>query len=753
MSAPNLNLPIFNPAAGQLGNMLANLRGREPAGPVRPLPMTLAEAQERGWDELDVVFITGDAYIDHPSFAMAILGRVLEAAGFRVGIVSQPDWRRVDDWRRFGRPRLFFAISAGNMDSMINHYTANRKVRNDDAYSPGGRIGLRPDRATLSYCQRAREAFPGIPVIAGGVEASLRRLAHYDYWSDKVRKSILLDCKADLLGFGMGEEGIVEMARRLARGETVKDLRDMRGVAYALGASEALPAWPPSPLPVGEGGRRPGEGVLNSDLQSQHPHPSPLPKGEGVGSDTLTLPTYEQVSSDKPAFADATRMIHNETNPYNARRLVQWHDRQAVVANPPAFPLSQASMDAIYSLPYTRRPHPSYTERIPAFDMIKDSVTIMRGCFGGCTFCSITTHQGRIIQSRSKENVLAEIETMAADPKFKGTVSDIGGPTANMYEMKCSLPEVEAVCRRQSCVHPTICKLLGTDHAPLIELMKEARQVTGVKKVLVASGIRMDLARRSKEYMQELARHHVGGHLKVAPEHTDPEVLMKMRKPSNDDFEEFTDAFNRESKQAGKKQYIVPYFIASHPASDLDAMINLAVFLKQNGYRPDQVQDFIPAPFDVATAMYYTGIDPFTKKPVYIARQLRDRKLQRALLQFFKPENYFEVRQALQLAKRTDLIGDGCDSLIPANPPKEALLKRRQDAKDRFAGQYVHTVPNETKLSETRSNETKSRGEQRRPNSSSNSLDARIAKKKGSQKQSRHAPGPGYRPDTKKHGK
>ena len=641
----------------------------------------MQEAKARGWDELDIVFITGDAYIDHPSFAMAILGRVLEAAGFRVGIVSQPDWRRVDDWRRFGRPRLFFGISAGNMDSMINHYTANKKVRNADAYSPGGRIGLRPDRATLGYCQRAREAYPGVPVIAGGVEASLRRLAHYDYWSDKVRRSVLLDCKADLLAYGMGEETILEIARRLDRGESVKDLRDMRGVTYALGASEKPP------------------------------------------EDSLVLPTFEQVVADKPTFAEATRMIHNETNPYNAKRLVQWHDRQAIVCNPPPFPLSQASMDVIYGLSYTRRPHPTYTEPIPAFSMIKDSVTIMRGCFGGCTFCSITTHQGRIIQSRSKDSVLGEIREMTADPKFKGTISDIGGPTANMYEMKCSKPEVEAVCRRQSCVHPTICKLLGTDHAPLIDLMKEARETPGIKKVLVASGIRMDLARRSKEYMQELVRHHVGGHLKVAPEHTDPDVLMKMRKPSNDDFEKFAEVFDRESKKAGKKQYIVPYFIASHPASGLDAMINLAVFLKQSGYRPDQVQDFIPAPFDVATAMYYTGIDPFTKKPVYIARQLRDRKLQRALLQFFKPENYFEVREALQQAKRTDLIGDGCDSLIPSKPPKEALLRRRQDAKDRFPGNYVHTIPGT--------------GAGQRPS---------IDKKRSKHKESRRQPGKGYRP-------
>jgi uncharacterized radical SAM protein YgiQ len=725
----DLSLPLANPHAGRLGRLLESLRAEHAftgagatSGIRDPLPMTMDEARARGWDELDVVIVTGDAYIDHPSFAMAILGRVLEAAGYRVGIVSQPDWRSADDWRRFGRPRLFFGISAGNMDSMINHYTANRKVRNADAYSPGGRIGLRPDRATLSYCQRAREAFPGVPVIAGGVEASLRRLAHYDYWSDKVRKSILLDCKADLVVFGMGEEAILEVTQRLDRGETVKDLRNMRGVAYCLGASEQVPEWPPGPS---------GHLATRDELSARG---ASGPQASGPPM-TLTLPSFQQVSTDKLAFAEATRIIHNETNPYNAKRLVQWHDRQAVVANPPAFPISQASMDAIYALPYTRRPHPSYREPIPAFGMIKDSVTIMRGCFGGCTFCSITTHQGRTIQSRSKDSVLTEIEQMAADPKFKGTISDIGGPTANMYEMKCTQPEVEAVCRRQSCVHPTICKLLGTDHGPLVELMKEARETPGIKKVLVASGIRMDLARRSPEYMKELVKHHVGGHLKVAPEHTDPDVLMKMRKPANDDFEKFTEVFDRESKKAGKQQYIVPYFIASHPASDLDAMIHLAVFLKQNGYKPDQVQDFIPAPFDVATAMYYTGIDPFTKKPVYIAKQLKDRKLQRALMQFFKPENYFEVREALQRAKRTDLIGDGCDALIPSRPPKEALQKRRDGANQRFAGNYVHTPPG------TGAGPQGSPGKSGAPQKSSPQGNSRQGSK-----QSRRKPGKGYRP-------
>jgi uncharacterized radical SAM protein YgiQ len=635
------------------------------------LPMTRAEMHARGWDAVDVVFVTGDAYVDHPSFAMAILGRVLESAGFRVAMLSQPDWRSCDPWRQFGRPRLFYATSAGNMDSLINHYTANKKVRNDDAYSPGGRIGLRPDRATLPYCHRAREAFPGVPIIAGGVEASLRRLAHYDYWSDTVRRSILLDCKADLLVYGMGEKNIVEIARRLAAGETVRDLRTMRGVAYSIGAkeTEALRA----------------QSVSDGSNQ---------PVAHAPGSDWIVLPDYDTVKSDKHVFAEATRIIHVNTNPLNAKTLVQFHGREAVVVNPPALPLTEAEMDAIYDLPYIRRPHPSYTEPIPAYEMIKDSVTIMRGCFGGCTFCSITAHQGRIMQSRSQESVLSEVRKMAADPDFKGIISDIGGPTANMYQMRCMRPEVEAKCKRLSCIHPTICKLLGTDHGPLVELMRRARTEPGIRKVLVASGIRMDLAQLYPEYMRELTAHHIGGHLKVAPEHTESGVLDLMKKPGIDNFQTFADDFKKASKEAGKsKQYLVPYFIASHPGSDVHAMIDLALFLKRNGYRPDQVQDFIPAPFDIATCMYYTGMDPFTKQTVYIAKHLRDRKMQRALLQFFKPENYFEVRNALIEAGRHDLIG-GCEGLIPAQPPKEAIAARRRRAND---ADHYHSVANPAK--------------------------------------------------------
>jgi uncharacterized radical SAM protein YgiQ len=624
-----------------------------------PLPLSRSEMAARGWDQVDVVFVTGDAYVDHPSFAMAILGRVLEAAGFRVAMLSQPDWHSCAPWRQFGRPRLFFAVSAGNMDSLINHYTANKKVRNDDAYSPGGRIGLRPDRATLAYCHRAREAFAGVPVIAGGVEASLRRLAHYDYWSDTVRRAILLDCKADLLVYGMGEASLVTIARRLAAGQTIRDLRDLLGVAFVLGAREAE--------------------ALRDQWDSK----------------AIVLPSYEQVKSDPMAFVKSTRLIHLNTNPHNAQTLVQYHERQAVVVTPPPLPLTQAELDRVYGLPYTRRPHPAYTEPIPAYEMIKDSVTIMRGCFGGCTFCSITAHQGRVIQSRSQESVLQELLRLAADPGFEGIVSDIGGPTANMYQMRCTRPEVEAKCKRLSCIHPTICKLLSTDHGPLLALLRKARQQPGIRKVLVASGIRMDLAQLSPEFLDELAAHHVGGHLKVAPEHTDPQVLELMKKPDCASFEGFARQFQQASQRAGKpKQYLVPYFIAGHPGSDLHAMIDLALFLKRNGYRPDQVQDFIPAPFDIATCMYYTGIDPFTKQQVYVARQLRDRRLQRALMQFFKPENYFLVREALIQAGRQDLIGSGCDCLIPAQPPKEAIEARRRRAKE---ADHYHSVANPAK--------------------------------------------------------
>ena len=626
---PGFRMPKHRPKRRQ--------RPSPSAGPP-PLPMTPEEVSARGWDAVDVIFVTGDAYVDHPSFAMALLGRVMEDAGYRVAILSQPDWHSCEPWRQFGRPRLCFAVSAGNMDSMINHYTANKKVRNDDAYSPGGQPGRRPDRATLAYCQRAREAFPGVPVVAGGVEASLRRLAHYDYWSDKVRRSILLDSKADLLVFGMGERGLLQILERLTNGEPIQQIRDVRGTAYRLGASETPPT-----------------------------------------EDTIELPGFEEVSTDKRAFARMTRIAHLETNPFNAKRLVQYHGREAIVVNPPQLPMEEAEMDRVYGLPYTRRPHPSYGDQpIPALQVVRHSIQIMRGCFGGCTFCSITAHEGRIIQSRSERSILAEIRRLSEDPTFTGVISDVGGPTANMYRMNCSRPEVRAKCRRLSCVHPTICKLLDTNHDPLIRLLKESRKQPDVKKVFVASGVRTDLAQRSPSYIDQMVRHHVGGLLKVAPEHTDPDILAFMKKPNIDDYEAFVNCFQNASKKAGKQQYLVPYFIAGHPGSDLHAMIDVALYLKRSGQRPDQVQDFIPGPFDIATCMYHTGIDPMTGREVHVAKGMRERRLQRALLQFFKPENDALVREALQKAGRTDLIGSGPECLVPTHPPKNAGMGQRQ---------------------------------------------------------------------------
>ncbi len=712
---PTLSLPMLQEIGQEIGqesgqreNLVASVSKKSIASELAPT--TDAEMKALGWDEVDIVFVTGDAYIDHPSFAMAILHRVLQAAGFRVAILPQPDWRNCDAWRQFGKPKLFFAISAGNMDSMINHYTANKKVRNDDAYSPGGRIGLRPDRATLSYCQRAREAFPGVPIIAGGVEASLRRLAHYDYWSDTVRRSILLDCKADLLVYGMGEANIVTIARRLANGENLKDLRDLRGIAFTCGASETPPSeqacssfshtLPPLRNPTLV------DNLSNRPSNSYHSPGDKNPVNDPVTSHSeripvLLLPSFEEVKQDKNAFVKATKMIHLNTNPFNAATLIQYHERQAIVVNPPAFPLSEAEMDAIYDLPYSRRSHPRYIEPIPAFEMIKDSITIMRGCFGGCTFCSITAHQGRIIQSRSKSSIISEAQKMGKDKDFKGIISDIGGPTANMYKMRCTRPEVEARCKRLSCVHPTICKLLGTDHAPLTELMQEVRQQESIKKVFVASGIRMDLAQNAPAYLEELAKYHVGGRLKVAPEHTHPDVLRRMKKPDIANFDRFAKEFRKASQKAGKpKQFLVPYFIASHPGSTIAEMVDLAIYLKRHGYRPDQIQDFIPAPFDIATCMWYTGIDPMTGESVPVASKIQERKWQRALMQFFKPENYFLVREALLQIGRQDLIGNGCDALIPAQPTKEALEKRRREAQSMVVRDHdhYHSIKNPTKM-------------------------------------------------------
>jgi uncharacterized radical SAM protein YgiQ len=631
------------------------------------LPTSREEMNALGWDQADIVFVSGDAYVDHPSFAAAILGRVLEAAGYRCVILAQPDWRSADAWRELGRPRLFYAVSAGNMDSMINHYTANRKRRNADAYSPGGRIGLRPDRPTAVYAQRCREAHKGVPVIIGGVEASLRRIAHFDYWSDKVLPSILLPSKADLLVFGMGEGPILEIARKLADGASIEALRSIRSVAYLLGKNETLPdhRW------------------------------DDLPDGVAPITDTLELPELTEICESKHSFARMTRRFHYETNPLNGRRLTQRHGDRLLVINPASLPFSTAELDRFHELPYTRLPHPRYEKEgaIPAWQTIKESVQIMRGCFGGCTFCSITMHQGKTIQSRSERSVLAELKELAELPHFKGHVSDLGGPTANMYRMECKDPKVEAICRRPSCLHPKVCKLLGTDHKPLLKLMRDSRRVPGVKRVNVASGIRMDLAAADPVYLDELAQHHVGGLLKIAPEHVSDRVLNCMKKPGRDSFDRFSEAFNAASKRAGKKQYIVPYFICGHPGSEVEDMIELALYLKENNLKPLKVQDFIPAPMDVATCMFHTGLDPTTMQPVFVARTPSQREEQRALLQYFLPNNYKLVSKALLSAGREDLIGSGTECLIPARPPRfTKQLPHPQRESDPSSAGYRHAA-------------------------------------------------------------
>jgi uncharacterized radical SAM protein YgiQ len=581
------------------------------------LPATQQEVKALGWDQVDVVLVTGDAYVDHPSFAMALVGRVLEAEGLRVAILAQPRWDNCEDFRKFGKPRLFFGVSAGNMDSMINKYTHNRKVRSSDDFSPGGRAGLRPDRATIIYSQRCREAYPEAPVIIGGIEATMRRFAHYDYWSDKVRKSVLLDSKADLLVYGMGERQIREIASRLNSGDTIPDLRNIRGTAYPLGAKETTALALPG---------------------------------------SLELPTAGEVSGDRVKFSLATRLIYENSNPYNAAVLVQKSEGKAVVQNPPALPLTTTEMDAVYGLPFTKRAHPSYKEPVPALEMIKDSIVIHRGCFGGCSFCSLTLHQGRFIQERSPESVEKEARALLAAPRHPGNISDLGAPSANMYGLHGRDMKVCEACKKLSCVHPVICPNLGTDHKPLLALMRRIRALKGLKKAFVASGIRMDLALKCGEYISEIARFHTGGQLKVAPEHSSPQVLSVMKKPSIEVFKEFADKFLAESKKAGKEQYLVLYFISAHPGSTLADMAELAVFLKERNIRPQQINDFLPAPMEYATSIYFTGLDPFTLEPVYVPKKETERRLQRALLQYYKPENRSLVLQALREIKRPDLI-------------------------------------------------------------------------------------------------
>ena len=657
------------------------------------LPMNREEMDLLGWDSCDVIIVTGDSYVDHPSFGMAIIGRVLEAQGYRVGIISQPDWQSKDDFMKLGRPNLFFGVAAGNMDSMINRYTADRKIRSDDAYTAGGKAGNRPDRASVPYAQRCREAYKDVPIILGGIEASLRRIAHYDYWQDKVRPSLLINTKADLLLYGNAERAIVEVAQRLSTGEPVSQLTDIRGTAFIR--RDTPQGWfEMDSTRVDRPGRV--DKIINPYVNTQDAAACAVEqsKGEPESADdgvqvlellpnprverdrtVIRLPSYEKVRNDPVLYAHANRVLHLETNPGNARALVQRHGERDVWFNPPPIPLTTEEMDYVFGLPYARVPHPSYGDaKIPAYEMIRFSVNIMRGCFGGCTFCSITEHEGRIIQSRSHESILGEIEAMREVPGFTGTVSDLGGPTANMYRLACKSPEIEASCRKPSCVWPGICENLNTDHSSLIGLYRKARDIPGVKRVLIASGLRYDLAVRSPEYVKELVTHHVGGYLKIAPEHTEEGPLSKMMKPGIGSYDNFKKMFEKFSKEAGKEQYLIPYFIAAHPGTTDEDMMNLALWLKRQGLRADQVQAFYPSPMATATAMYHSGKNPLRKidyksESVGIVKGERQRRLHKAFLRYHDAKNWPMLREALTEMGRSDLIGNSKQHLIPTWQP------------------------------------------------------------------------------------
>ena len=657
------------------------------------LPMSRAEMDALGWDSCDIIVVTGDAYVDHPSFGMAIVGRLLESQGFRVGIIAQPDWQSADPFRELGKPNLFFGITAGNMDSMVNRYTSDRRIRSDDAYTPGGEGGRRPDRSVIVYAQRAREAFPGVPIVIGGIEASLRRIAHFDYWSEKVRRSILLDAKADLLVYGNGERQIVDIAHRLVAGEAIGDITDLRGTAFLRRAvpegwvevdSTHLDAPGPLNPPIDpyamddNGGTRAATGARSGDTAPDETVVKFVRRVKSAdrSRSVIRLPAYEQVVDDPVMYAHASRILHLEANPGNARALVQRHGLSEVWLNPPPIPLTTAEMDHVYELPYQRRPHPAYGDaEIPAYKMIRFSISIQRGCFGGCSFCSITEHEGRIIQSRSERSVLREIETVRDTvPGFTGVISDLGGPTANMYRLACKSREIESACRKPSCVFPGICPNLNTDHAPLIELYRKARALPGIKKVLIASGVRYDLAIESPEYVKELAQHHVGGYLKIAPEAISEGPLSKMMKPGIGTYDRFKELFDRYSKEAGKQQYLIPYFIAAHPGTTDEDMLELALWLKKNGFRADQVQAFLPSPMATATAMYHSGKNPLrrvtrTSEEVAIPRGLKVRRLHKAFLRYHDANNWPLLREALRRMGRADLIGPGKQHLVPPWQP------------------------------------------------------------------------------------
>ncbi|MCB5183910.1 YgiQ family radical SAM protein [Methylobacillus gramineus] len=668
-------------------------------GTSRILPMSRAEMDILGWDSCDIILVTGDAYIDHPSFGMALIGRLLEAQGFRVGIIAQPDWQSADPFRALGKPNLYFGITAGNMDSMVNHYTADRKIRSDDAYTPDAVSGRRPDRAILVYSQRCREAFPGVPLVIGSIEASLRRIAHYDYWSDKVRRSVLVDSKADILIYGNAERALVEISHRIAKGETLSDITDIRGTAFLRKvlpegwqevASTALDRPGKVDTPVDPYAMEPAmEKTGASCASTSAAAAAAADLGPGVQAITIVrkpkadrskqfirLPDFEEVARNPVLYAHASRVLHLEANPGNARALVQRHGDREVWLNPPPIPLTTKEMDYVYDLTYARTPHPVYEKaRIPAWEMIRFSVNIMRGCFGGCTFCSITEHEGRIIQSRSEESILKEIEEVRDKVEgFTGTISDLGGPTANMYRLACKSEKIEKSCRKLSCVFPGICENLDTDHSALTQLYRKARAIKGIKRIQISSGLRYDLAVKSPEYVKELVQHHVGGYLKIAPEHSEENVLNKMMKPRMDAYDEFKAMFEKFSREAGKEQYLIPYFIAAHPGTTDEDMLNLALWLKKYDFKLDQVQTFTPTPMAMATAMYHSGKNPLRKvtedsEDVPIPKAGNVRRLHKAFIRYHDPNNWPMLREALKNMGREDLIGNSKKHLIPAWQP------------------------------------------------------------------------------------
>ena len=603
-------------------------------------PLSAQECKARGFDGLDFVYISGDAYIGHPSFGTAIIARVLQSRGFSVGILAQPDWHSVDAFRALGKPRLAFLVSAGNLDSMVDHYTAAKKRRSDDAYTPGGKAGKRPDRAVIVYANRCREAYPHVPVLIGGIEASLRRFAHYDYWDDRVRHSILYDAGADLLMYGMGERSIVEIAERLDAGVPVHEIRDVAGTCFRVNDAAEVP-------------------------------------------DAILLPSYTEVAADRRKYAEAFAVQFEEQDAIRGKRLLQPHEKGFLVQNPPQPPLSEAEMDAVYALPFTRRPHPSYREPIPAIDEVKFSITSCRGCFGGCNFCALTFHQGRVISARSHDSILKEAEKMTRDPDFRGYIHDVGGPTANFRKPACQKQLRSGVCKNRSCIGYERCPNLEVSHADYVSLLKKLRALPGVKKVFIRSGVRFDyvLYDKSDAFLRELCAHHISGQLKIAPEHIADRTLYYMNKTPHELYEQFISRYERMNAQLGKKQYIVPYLMSSHPGCTLEDAIALAEYLKKIGHRPQQVQDFYPTPGTVSTCMYYTGLDPRTMRPVYVPRKPEEKAMQRALMQFFLPSNFNTVRKALRQAHREDLIGTDKYALVPPERMRQMRDMPKKNAK------------------------------------------------------------------------